>query len=105
MNRELVLAWPAAYFGLGSMEWRGCVYGGGQAWRWPEHRVTGLQRPGSQMCPFGPSLRTVRASIPAKTLGGGAWKILGAGSQDLEVAQTHWAQAACSGGFLSPHIG
>lgn len=28
MNRELVLAWPAAYFGLGSMEWRGGVYGG-----------------------------------------------------------------------------
>lgn len=53
--------------------------------------MTGLHPPGSQMCPFGPSLLTVRASIPARTWG--VWQLIGAGSQELGVAETHWASS------------
>lgn len=69
-------AWQAAYSGLGSVEW-----GVGQAWRWPEPRVAGTHPPGSQMCPFGWSPLTVRASVPAARIRE-AWKRLGAGSRE-----------------------
>lgn len=51
-------------------------HGGG-----PHAPVTGFPRLGAQMGPFGPSILTVKASIPARTWG--CWQSLGTGSQEL----------------------